>query len=71
MITHPDERGALTGAFYAVAYAVMIMPVVVSSVARPVGYSPVLAALTVIGVAGSASLVSAARHASRAVAEPA
>ena len=63
LITSPESRGALTGAFYAIAYAGMTMPVIVSSVARPLGYTPVLAILTAVGAAGSAWLVSAARSA--------
>jgi hypothetical protein len=63
LITSPESRGALTGAFYAVAYAGMTMPVIVSSVARSAGYTPVLAVLTAIGAAGSVWLVGAARSA--------
>ncbi len=48
-ITLPMDRGALTGAFYAAAYAGMTMPVVVATVARPIGYTSVLAILTVLG----------------------
>jgi hypothetical protein len=60
-ITSPESRGALTGAFYAVAYAGMTMPVIVSTVAGPLGYTPVLAALTGVGALGAAWLVAAVR----------
>jgi hypothetical protein len=60
-MTLPTDRGALTGAFYAAAYAGMTMPVVVASVARPVGYTTVLAILTALGAAGSAWLLYATR----------
>jgi hypothetical protein len=67
-ITSADSRGALTGAFYAVAYAGMTMPVVVSTISRPVGYTPVLAVLTGVGALGAAWLVAAVRATSRAFA---
>lgn len=60
-ITVPTDRGALTGAFYAAAYAGMTMPVVVSTVARPIGYTSVLATLTGLGVVGSLWLAHATR----------
>ena len=60
-ITVPTDRGALTGAFYAAAYAGMTMPVVVSTVARPIGYTSVLAILTGLGVVGSLWLARATR----------
>jgi len=60
-ITSADSRGALIGAFYAAAYAGMTMPVIVSTIARPVGYTPVLAVLTGVGALGSAWLVAAVR----------
>ncbi len=63
-ITLPMDRGALTGAFYAAAYAGMTMPVVVATVARPIGYTSVLAVLTGLGVIGSVWLI----HATRALA---
>jgi hypothetical protein len=52
-ITVPADRGALTGAFYAAAYAGMTSPLVVSTVARPIGYTSVLAVLTGLGAIGS------------------
>jgi hypothetical protein len=61
ILTDPADRGALTGAFYAVAYAGMTMPALVSSVAGPSGFTPVLSVLTMIGIAGSVWLARAAR----------
>ena len=55
------DRGALTGAFYAAAYAGMTMPLVVSTVAGPIGYTSVLAILTGLGVVGSIWLAHATR----------
>ena len=60
-ITVPADRGALTGAFYAAAYAGMTSPVIVSTVARPIGYTSVLAVLTGLGVVGSIWLAHATR----------
>lgn len=51
LITRTEDRGALTGAFYAVAYAAMTMPVLVSTVAGVVGFTTVLAVLTLLGAA--------------------
>ncbi|MGA1035615.1 MAG: hypothetical protein ACO3VI_09890, partial [Ilumatobacteraceae bacterium] len=49
MICRPEDRGALNGSFYAAAYGGMMMPLVVTSIARPVGsITPVLAVVTVI-----------------------
>jgi hypothetical protein len=67
-ITSAHSRGALTGAFYAVAYAGMTMPVVVSTISRPIGYTPVLAVLTGLGALGAAWLVAAVRATSGTVA---
>jgi MFS family permease len=60
-ITVPADRGALTGAFYAAAYAGMTMPLIVSTVAGPIGYITVLAFLTGLGVVGSMWLTHATR----------
>jgi hypothetical protein len=60
-ITVAADRGALTGAFYAAAYAGMTMPVVVSTIARPIGYTSVLAILTGLGIVGSLWLAHATR----------
>lgn len=47
MICRPEDRGALNGSFYAAAYAGMLMPLVVSSIARLIGsVTPVLAVVT-------------------------
>lgn len=67
LITRPDDRGALTGAFYAVAYAAMTMPLLVSTAARAVGFSAVLAVLTALGAALALSLSRSSRRAARAV----
>jgi hypothetical protein len=49
MICEPSDRGALNGSFYAASYAGMMMPLVVSSIARVVGsVVPVLAVVTVV-----------------------
>lgn len=53
LLAEPDRRGAMTGAFYAVAYAGMTMPVVVATVAGPNGFAPTLAALTIVSAAGT------------------
>ena len=70
-ITLPMDRGALTGAFYAAAYSGMTMPVVVATVARPIGYSSVLAILTGLGVIGSGWLIHATRGMAPAQTAPA
>lgn len=57
--TNPSDRGALTGTFYAVAYAGMTMPVVVSTAARGLGYETVLAILASAGLAVTVWLVRA------------
>jgi len=63
VITRPADRGALTGAFYAAAYAAMTMPLLVATVARSTGFAPVLAVLTAAGVGASAWLLTAVRAA--------
>lgn len=50
-LTRPEDRGALTGAFYAAAYAAMTMPVLVASAARLIGFTTVLGVLAVAGAA--------------------
>ncbi|CAN5502238.1 MFS transporter [soil metagenome] len=51
ILTAPETRGAMTGAFYAVAYAAMTLPALVASVARSeTGYIVVLTAVAVTGV---------------------
>jgi hypothetical protein len=48
VLTTPASRGAMTGAFYAVAYAAMTMPVIVTTIARSRGAS--VTVLTVVAV---------------------
>jgi hypothetical protein len=62
-LTRPEDRGALTGAFYAAAYAAMTMPLVVATAGRLVGFTAVLAVFTVLGVLGSIWLAKASRAA--------
>jgi hypothetical protein len=52
LLADPRQRGALTGAFYAAAYAGMTAPLVASTVARAIGFEAVLGVL----VAGGAAL---------------
>jgi MFS family permease len=61
LITAPEHRGALTGAFYALAYIGMMSPLVASTVARSIGFVPVLAGLTVLGAVGSSWLAVTAK----------
>ncbi len=56
LTTSPGDRGALTGSFYAVAYAGMTMPVLVASLAGSDGFVPVLAGVTLLGGLGAAWL---------------
>jgi len=52
VLTAPQTRGAMTGAFYAVAYAAMTMPALISSIARTrTGYIAVLSTMTALSVA--------------------
>jgi hypothetical protein len=53
VLAEPTRRGAMTGAFYGVAYAGMTMPVVVASVSGPGGFSVVLVVLTGVAAAGT------------------
>lgn len=51
VLTAPQTRGAMTGAFYAVAYAAMTAPALVTSIARTrTGYIAVLSAMTALAV---------------------
>jgi len=61
VLADPRQRGALTGAFYAAAYAGMTAPLVASTLARAIGYEAVLAVLVGLGVMLSAWLVGATR----------
>lgn len=50
LLTSPDDRGALTGTFYSFAYLWMVMPLIVSTVARAVGsFGPPLGVVTAAG----------------------
>ncbi|MDA2995243.1 MAG: MFS transporter [Actinomycetota bacterium] len=61
IICRPEDRGALNGSFYAVAYAGMMMPLVVSSLKKSVGsYVPILAGVAIVTAAGSLWLIGAA-----------
>jgi predicted MFS family arabinose efflux permease len=66
--TDPADRGALTGAFYAVTYAGMTMPVVVATISGPSGYALVLGALTMIAAAGAVWLFRMSKKAREATA---
>ncbi len=61
MIADPRDRGALTGTFYAVVYAAMTMPLIVSTAARVLGYTPVLLVYTAGGVTLMLWLIAATR----------
>ena len=62
LICRPEDRGALNGAFYAAAYAGMMMPLVVTSIARVVGSTTaVLAGVTVATTSVSVWLYRATR----------
>lgn len=51
ILTAPRTRGAMTGAFYAVAYAAMTAPALVTSIARTrTGYIAVLSTMTALAV---------------------
>lgn len=60
-LAHPDRRGAMTGAFYAVAYSGMTMPVLISTLAGPGGFGAVLTIITGVGAAGTILLRRAIR----------
>jgi hypothetical protein len=67
VLADPRQRGALTGAFYAAAYAGMTAPLVASTIARAIGYEAVLAVIATIGAALSIWLVHATRELRAAV----
>lgn len=55
MLTDPASRGAMTGSFYAVAYAAMTMPVIVTSIGRSrTAFIAVLVTVAVLAVVGAA-----------------
>ena len=61
LLTAPATRGAMTGSFYAVAYAAMTMPALVAAVAHSTtGYVVVLATMAVVAAATAAWLHRAA-----------
>ena len=64
-LADPRDRGALTGTFYAIAYAAMTMPVIVTSIAGTDNLTPVLAGVTGAGVLGTLWLMRAVRGVSR------
>jgi len=53
LLCEPADRGAMTGAFYAVAYAGMTMPVLVASLAVGGNYTGLLIGLTVAAAVGA------------------
>jgi hypothetical protein len=54
LLTAPQTRGAMTSAFYAVAYAAMTLPALVTSIARTrTGYIAVLSTMTALAVIAS------------------
>lgn len=68
VLADPAQRGALTGSFYAAAYAGMTMPLVASTVARGIGFETVLAAIAGVGVVLTLWLVHATRDLRRVTA---
>lgn len=56
LLAEPARRGAMTGAFYGVAYAGMTMPVIVASLSGPGGFGVVLVVLTVVAAMGTVLL---------------
>jgi predicted MFS family arabinose efflux permease len=67
VLTAPHTRGAMTGAFYAVAYAAMTAPALVTSIARTrTGYVAVLSTMTGLAVVATAWL----RRRAPQIAEP-
>jgi hypothetical protein len=68
VLADPKQRGALTGAFYAAAYAGMTAPLAASTLARMIGYEAVLAVITAVGAALAVWLVAATRSLRVAVA---
>lgn len=61
MLAQPDSRGTMATSFYAVAYAAMTMPVLVSSLAALANFGLVLAGITALGAFGTGWLVWAIR----------
>jgi hypothetical protein len=67
-LADPQHRGALTGAFYAAAYAGMTTPLIASTIARLFGFESVLAVMTAGGVALAVWLSRSVRHIEPAIA---
>jgi hypothetical protein len=61
-LADPRQRGALTGSFYAAAYAGMTTPLIASTVARAIGFDAVLAVMTALGCLLAAWLTVATRQ---------
>ncbi|MEC7457910.1 MAG: hypothetical protein VYE42_07790, partial [Actinomycetota bacterium] len=60
IICLPEDRGALTGSFYAVAYVGMMNPLFVSTVNKAVdSFVPILAGIAVVTALGSCWLFGA------------
>jgi hypothetical protein len=68
VLADPRQRGALTGAFYAAAYAGMTAPLVSSTIATLIGFDAVLAGIVAVGVALTAWLIAATQALRREVA---
>ena len=61
LLTDPFQRGALTGSFYAAAYAGMTAPLAASTIARVTGFEAVLALIAAVGAALAVWLSAATR----------
>ena len=61
LLADPNQRGALTGAFYAAAYAGMTAPLVASTIAEVIGYEAVLGVISAIGAVLAVWLMSATK----------
>ena len=61
LLTDRSQRGALTGAFYAAAYAGMTAPLAASTIARVTGFETVLAIIATIGAVLAVWVLSATR----------
>jgi len=60
IICRPEDRGALTGSFYAVAYVGMMNPVLVSTLNKAVeSFVPILSGIAMVTALGSLWLVRA------------
>jgi hypothetical protein len=61
VLADPGQRGALTGSFYAAAYACMTAPLIASTLARAIGFEAVLGVLVGVGIGLTCWLVVATR----------